>query len=698
MEEEVEEVCPTEDMFMALMNTLLRPHLSSSLPHSPFVANQMHAIVLLYNYYHRKRHPTLEYLNFTSCCQLAVIFCPILLQYMKHMHQPHYNTLLLDPNAQLSLTEQVIMNACKVSFALFALGDVPASLGWPVSKVSVLLVDSTRENCFLLFDSITKGIWSPIERDVDFSAAKSPSTVDQNSTSEIRKCSRLLPATEVPNYEDALLQLAFSAIKEIAGIDNTDLEVLESHAVYSLNDEKTAAHFFIVQSSQSISEEHQVNLKGVIESLQGPLVRKSSCGWKLMTAHQYFHLLPYTGILSDWFSREQLLKHLRESVEYTVTKCSNSTENHQKNEVIMDKNNTHENRCPTDMVNNEASNGSHDPTKQELYDGSSHHIFVPEKVDGGEFYKDASSNVKVSHPIEETTAMEIDKDVLPTEINLLQDKVDADMFGSVNINHSITKIDSMEIDKYVPPIDINLVAPKTNSATRITSKVFKGAESKSSRISSSSRDSEASGNHAVDSQQLNSIKVEKPTCNLALDEDPLQQASLKPLLEKREKLSVQRSSIEEELALCESHIQTFLNGDASDIEVKMQAVIEFCDYISTNRTTESQDGSGLRPCQPLEDPVALHAKRKHSPVSILPMQHPFPESCKELDIFCCMNKWMLPTYCVLSSHDGFHADVKVLGGNLALSERSDLKTTPAEARASAAVKMMDLLDRVLPKQ
>ncbi|KAL8119457.1 hypothetical protein AgCh_016831 [Apium graveolens] len=87
------------------------------------------------------------------------------------------------------------------------------------------------------------------------------------------------------------------------------------------------------------------------------------------------------------------------------------------------------------------------------------------------------------------------------------------------------------------------------------------SKEQSSRISSSSRDSEASGNHAVDSQQLNSIKVEKPTCNLALDEDPSQQASLKPLLQKREKLSVQRSSIEEELALCESHIQTFLNGE-----------------------------------------------------------------------------------------------------------------------------------------
>lgn len=39
MEEEFE-VCPTEDMFMALLNTLLRPYLSRS-PHPPLLANQV---------------------------------------------------------------------------------------------------------------------------------------------------------------------------------------------------------------------------------------------------------------------------------------------------------------------------------------------------------------------------------------------------------------------------------------------------------------------------------------------------------------------------------------------------------------------------------------------------------------------------------------------------------------------------------
>lgn len=110
---------------------------------------------------------------------------------------------------------------------------------------------------------------------------------------------------------------------------------------------------------------------------------------------------------------------MRVNVKDTVTQCSNSTQNHQKNEVVVDENITHENLCVTDAVNNEASDGSHDPIKQELNDGCSHRIFMPEKVNGDEFYNDASSNVKVSHPIKETTAMEIDKDVLPTDIILM---------------------------------------------------------------------------------------------------------------------------------------------------------------------------------------------------------------------------------------------------------------------------------------
>ena len=51
------------------------------------------------------------------------------------------------------------------------------------------------------------------------------------------------------------------------GINQSDLVVLESHVVYSLSKEKTAARFYIMQSTRSISEELQVPIKDVIERL-----------------------------------------------------------------------------------------------------------------------------------------------------------------------------------------------------------------------------------------------------------------------------------------------------------------------------------------------------------------------------------------------------------------------------------------------
>jgi hypothetical protein len=42
---------------------------------------------------------------------------------------------------------------------------------------------------------------------------------------------------------------------------------------------------------------------GYLSSLQGPLVRKSSIKWMVTSAVEYFHLFPYAGIVSTWFSR-----------------------------------------------------------------------------------------------------------------------------------------------------------------------------------------------------------------------------------------------------------------------------------------------------------------------------------------------------------------------------------------------------------
>ena len=50
------------------------------------------------------------------------------------------------------------------------------------------------------------------------------------------------------------------------GINQSDLLVVESHAVCSLSKEKTAARFYIIQCTQSVNEDViQVPLKDAIE-------------------------------------------------------------------------------------------------------------------------------------------------------------------------------------------------------------------------------------------------------------------------------------------------------------------------------------------------------------------------------------------------------------------------------------------------
>ena len=51
------------------------------------------------------------------------------------------------------------------------------------------------------------------------------------------------------------------------GINQSDLMVLESHVVYSLSKEKTAARFFIVQCTQPNHEDLDIPVKDVIERL-----------------------------------------------------------------------------------------------------------------------------------------------------------------------------------------------------------------------------------------------------------------------------------------------------------------------------------------------------------------------------------------------------------------------------------------------
>ncbi|RVW76827.1 hypothetical protein CK203_043060 [Vitis vinifera] len=221
------DVGSVEDVVRALLEYLVDPLLPAksssrstpSLSQQQSVAKQVHAVVLLYNYYHRKQHQQLEFLGFEPFCKLAVVLKPSLLSHMKLM-QILKTGELDDLENHLSATEKMVMDACDISTSLNASKDVPNTEGWPISKVTVFLVDSRKENCVLLFSSVTQGVWSVIEKDVD---ATNHSLEGVKQIYRKKRTTKKSTRDETGSDEASLQQLAFSAVKKAAGMLSSDL-------------------------------------------------------------------------------------------------------------------------------------------------------------------------------------------------------------------------------------------------------------------------------------------------------------------------------------------------------------------------------------------------------------------------------------------------------------------------------------------
>ncbi|KAK2423426.1 hypothetical protein QL285_033880 [Trifolium repens] len=254
------EVCPVVDAINAFLEYLVDPllqeehYVSDDPPLSlqEKVAKQVHSVVLLYNYYYRKQNPGLEFMRYREFCKMIVDLRPILVPYMKFTLKPDYDVELIDVEQQLSLTENEIMNSYHICTDLDASKTVPNIKGWPISKVAILLVDSKKENCFLCFSSITDGVWSLIEKQVDtnnqISEVKSEILFQSEKRRVIKKRSK-----DGLN-EDQILQVGFSAVKEVAGVNATDTILLESYNVYSHTKDRTTSQFYLMKCSKLINE------------------------------------------------------------------------------------------------------------------------------------------------------------------------------------------------------------------------------------------------------------------------------------------------------------------------------------------------------------------------------------------------------------------------------------------------------------
>ncbi|KAH9783671.1 hypothetical protein KPL71_009412 [Citrus sinensis] len=173
-----------------------------------------------------------------------------------------------DPDKQLSVTEKKIMDACDISNSLDASKDIPSAEGWPISKVAVLLIDSRKENCFLKHNSMTEGVFSLIEKDLDVSSCISEAMSEGKQKRKKIKVTRNFFEDAV--NEDTLQQVAFSAVKEATdgkGINQNELIINRSDVAYSLRKEKTMARFYILQCKESKNDDvFEIPIRDAIDS------------------------------------------------------------------------------------------------------------------------------------------------------------------------------------------------------------------------------------------------------------------------------------------------------------------------------------------------------------------------------------------------------------------------------------------------
>lgn len=170
----------------------------------------MRAVVLLYNYYHRKQKPELAFLEFVDFCKLAIVIRPRLIAFMKLMKGGKLQELN-EAEHLLSVTEKAIKDACDIALGLDASRGVPNMEGWPISKVAVLLIDSNKENCMLQYGG-TEGAWSLFEKELDGSCI-SPEISMGSKLGNKRKRDDLKLSTCNTDF----LQLGYDLVKDFTG-------------------------------------------------------------------------------------------------------------------------------------------------------------------------------------------------------------------------------------------------------------------------------------------------------------------------------------------------------------------------------------------------------------------------------------------------------------------------------------------------
>ncbi|XVF65441.1 hypothetical protein PTKIN_Ptkin09bG0249400 [Pterospermum kingtungense] len=654
--------CPTEDAIQVFLDYLVEPLLpvKYSIRETPTVdkqkavAKQVYAVVLLYNYYHRKRHPHLEYLDFEAFCKLALVVKPNLKSYMKLMLRSD-DIKLSDLENQLSLTEKAIKDACDVSTSL----DAPSTKGWPISKVAVLLIDLREEKCYLQNGSITEGVWSVIEKDVNELCRSSDGSSEARHMNKRKRISKKHLQDELGADEGRFHQFAFSAVKEAIhdGISQDDLTIIESHVVRSLSEEKTATCFYIMQCIRAEKEIAQwIPIKDVIDSLQGPLLRKSSFQWTYTSVVEYFLLLPYARIIFQRFLRDVLPNGIQdqESILLDVIGLNGSQMTSCEQEVRNNRNSAQINGVVEAFRNGSSAESENRCVKNEnctidFLDA----IAGPWNMDVDNHSMDSEKMLackNVAEKVQQGTQLKMVNSCVENDLNGMTNAAKFEAVGSKfqNLNHLKGKYQN--------------VANKKAAWNNMPS----------------CQDGIPVNNQALVVHESNSAYSAKLQNVIASKEHILSETAFRVLLSKRDKLVLQQRSIGDEIAQIDKKIQTILNGGKDVLELKIDLIIEGCNDLC--RESARQESTP----HDYEDQFSSSYIKRNMSEEALSKQNP----CQELDDICNKKNWILPTYQVFPSDGGYQATVSVKGMNFESSSVGDVCPKPPEARGSAATQML----------
>lgn len=154
-------------------------------------------------------------------CKLAIVIRPPLIAFMKMMKESEPQ-VMYGTEDRLSITERAIQCACDTALGLDASRDFPKMEGWPIYKLTVLLIDSKKENCILQSDAVTEGALSLIQKELSVSIIP-PELSAGNKVGNKRRRDNLL------TFNTEFLQLGYDVVKDV-----TDMAIIMFFYDYSV--------------------------------------------------------------------------------------------------------------------------------------------------------------------------------------------------------------------------------------------------------------------------------------------------------------------------------------------------------------------------------------------------------------------------------------------------------------------------------